>query len=172
LRDLDTAALSLAEISEKLITPEWSSKQVRAFLAAKQPKIKEAVTTIYELARPADDNYYQEIVARYPAVRRFFPALLRTIEFESNEAGKLCSKRLRSYGKWKNKKKQNQKKSQSPSMRRYRKKHNFLDKYRVIWGWPHGTCRGQPFSMYLILLLFLNTMPCGSQRDPHSMTNT
>ena len=40
------------------------------------------------MARPADDNYYQEIVARYPAVRRFFPALLRTIEFQGNEAGK------------------------------------------------------------------------------------
>ncbi len=79
LRDLDAAALSLAEISEKLITPEWTDEQVRTFLTEKQARITEAVTTIYELARPADDNYYQEIVARYPAVRRFFPALLRTI---------------------------------------------------------------------------------------------
>jgi hypothetical protein len=88
LRDLDAAALALAEISEQLITPEWTDEQVRTFLTEKQAKITEAVTTIYELARPADDNYYQEIVARYPAVRRFFPALLRTIAFASNEAGK------------------------------------------------------------------------------------
>jgi hypothetical protein len=46
------------------------------------------------LARPRDDNYYQEIVARYPTVRRFFPALLRTIEFASNEAGKSVLKAL------------------------------------------------------------------------------
>lgn len=83
LRDLDAAALSLAEISEKVITPEWTDEQVRAFLTEKQTKITEAVTTIYGLARPADDNFYQEIVARYPAVRRFFPALLRTVEFAS-----------------------------------------------------------------------------------------
>ncbi len=94
LRDLDAAALSLAEISEKVITPEWTDEQVRTFLTEKQAKITEAVTTIYELARPADDNYYQEIVARYPAVRRFFPALLRTIEFAGNEAGKPVLKAL------------------------------------------------------------------------------
>src|SRR5205807_1396697 len=61
LRDLDAAALSLAEISEKVITPEWTDDQVRAFLTEKQAKITEAVATIYKLARPADDNYYQEI---------------------------------------------------------------------------------------------------------------
>ena len=94
LRDLDAAALSLAEISEKVITPEWTDEQVRTFLTEKQTRITEAVATIYELARPADDNYYQEIVARYPAVRRFFPALLRTVEFASNEAGKPVLKAL------------------------------------------------------------------------------
>src|SRR2546430_2274578 len=94
LRDLDAAALSLAEISEKVITPEWTDEQVRTFLIEKQNKITEAVTTIYKLARPADDNYYQEIMARYSSVRRFFPALLRTIEFTSNEAGKPVLKAL------------------------------------------------------------------------------
>jgi hypothetical protein len=63
-------------------------------LAEKLASITEAVTTIYALARPADDNYYQEIVARYPAVRRFFPALLRTIAFASNAAGKPVLKAL------------------------------------------------------------------------------
>lgn len=94
LRDLDAAALSLAEISEKVITPAWTDEQVRTFLTEKQIKITEAVATIYELARPADDNYYEEIVARYPAVRRFFPALLRTVSFTSNEAGKPVLKAL------------------------------------------------------------------------------
>ena len=94
LRDLDAAALVLAEITEKAITPAWTNKQLQTFLTEKQIRITEAVATIYELARPADDNYHQEIVARYPAVRRFFPALLRTIEFTSNEAGKPLLKAL------------------------------------------------------------------------------
>jgi hypothetical protein len=76
LRVLDAAALSLAKISEQVSTPEWTDEQVRTFLTEKQAKITEAVATIYELARPEDDNYYQEIVARYPAVRRFSPARL------------------------------------------------------------------------------------------------
>ncbi len=94
LRDLDAAALSLAEISEKVITPEWTDQQIRTFLTEKQIGITQAVTTIYALARPADDNYYQEIVARYASVRRFFPALLRTVEFTSNEARRPVLKAL------------------------------------------------------------------------------
>ncbi len=94
LRDLDAAALALAEITEKAITPAWTNKQLRMFLSEKQARIAEAVATIYELARPADDHYHQEIVTRYPAVRRFFPALLRTVEFASNEAGKPVLKAL------------------------------------------------------------------------------
>lgn len=68
LRDLDAAVLSLAEIIEKAITPEWTDEQLRTFLTEKQTRITEAIATIYDLARPADDNYHQEIVARYPGV--------------------------------------------------------------------------------------------------------
>jgi hypothetical protein len=71
-----------------VITPEWTTKQVRTFLKKQHDKITEAVTTIYEIARPADDNYYKEIAERYPTVRRFLPSVLRTIEWKSNEAGK------------------------------------------------------------------------------------
>ncbi len=51
-----------ASISEQVITPEWTDEQVRIFLTEQQAKITEAVTTIYELARPTDDNYYQEFL--------------------------------------------------------------------------------------------------------------
>ncbi|MEO9031171.1 MAG: Tn3 family transposase [Ktedonobacteraceae bacterium] len=88
LRDLDTAALYLAEQAEKVIKPEWTTKQVRVLLKKQHDKMAEAITTIYEIARPADDNYYQEIAERYPTVRRFLPSVLRTIEWKSNEAGK------------------------------------------------------------------------------------
>ncbi|GCE12936.1 Tn3 family transposase [Tengunoibacter tsumagoiensis] len=88
LRDLDQAALYLAEQTEKVITPDWSDEQVRTFLNEKQVKIAEAVATIYDIARPPDDNYHQEVVERYPTVRRFLPSLLRTISWSSNEAGK------------------------------------------------------------------------------------
>jgi hypothetical protein len=88
LRDLDAAALYLAEQTEKVITPEWTDEQVRTFLKEKQTKIAEAVARIYEIARPSDDNYHKEVVERYPTIRRFLPSLLRTIEWSSNEAGK------------------------------------------------------------------------------------
>ena len=54
-----------------------TEEQIRAFLTEKQATITGAIAPIYELARPADDNYYQEIVARYPAVRRFLCNLLK-----------------------------------------------------------------------------------------------
>lgn len=88
LRDLDTAALYLAKQTEKVLTAEWTDEQVRTFLKEKQSTIAEAVATIYEIARPPDDNYHQEVVERYPSVRRFLPSLLRTISWSSNEAGK------------------------------------------------------------------------------------
>lgn len=62
LRDLDAAALSRGFDQRASHHPEWTDEQVRIFLTEQQAKITEAVTTIYELARPADDNYYQEFL--------------------------------------------------------------------------------------------------------------
>ena len=46
---MDAAALALAEISEQVITPEWTDEQVRAFLTEKQATITRAEATQKEL---------------------------------------------------------------------------------------------------------------------------
>ena len=53
-----------------------------------------SVATIYAIARPPDDNYYQEVGDRYKSVRQFFPQLLQNIEFQGNRAGQPVLKGL------------------------------------------------------------------------------
>ncbi len=50
-------------------------------------RLLEAGTQVETLARPPDDHYYPELVDRYRQVRRFLPTLLRTVSFESTQAG-------------------------------------------------------------------------------------
>src|SRR5205807_1886644 len=94
LRDLDSAALRLAEQVEQLFTEERSDEELRAYLEAQQSTMQAAIDTIYAIARPPDDNYYQEVGERYPSVRQFFPQLLQQIEFQGNQAGKPVLKGL------------------------------------------------------------------------------
>jgi len=48
-----------------------------------------ATARVAELARPADDRgYYEGLLGRYSLVRRFMPALLRTIQFQGTSAGR------------------------------------------------------------------------------------
>jgi hypothetical protein len=39
------------------------------------------------LVRPAEDVYYQELQESYTRVRRFLPALLKTVQFGATPAG-------------------------------------------------------------------------------------
>jgi TnpA family transposase len=50
-------------------------------------RVLEAGAQVDTLARPPDDHYYPELVERYRSVRRFLPTLLRTVAFESTQAG-------------------------------------------------------------------------------------
>ena len=56
--------------------------------AIPRQRLLEAGAQVETLARPADDRYYPELVDRYRRVRRFLPALLRSVSFESTQAGK------------------------------------------------------------------------------------
>ncbi len=71
LRDLDTAALYLAEQTEKVITPEWTDEQVRTFLKEKHAKIAEAVATIYVIARPPMTT----------TTKKWWSAIQRSVDF-------------------------------------------------------------------------------------------
>jgi TnpA family transposase len=87
LRDLDAAALQLARQVEQMLTEAWSDAERLAYLTAQQAALQSAVATIYALARPPDDQHYQELEASYPSVRRFLPHLLPRITFGATPAG-------------------------------------------------------------------------------------
>ncbi len=87
LRDLDGAALGLADQVDQLFAEERTDEELRAYLETQQSTMKTAVATIQRIARPPDDQYYQKIGERYKSVRQFLPQLLQQITFEGNQAG-------------------------------------------------------------------------------------
>jgi hypothetical protein len=88
LGDLDSAALTLAGVTSRLLTPKWTKTQVQMYLHERRPTLEEAIATVQQLARPAQTHYEQELVARYTSVRRFLPTLLRTMTFGGTPAGR------------------------------------------------------------------------------------
>ena len=89
LKDLDAAALQLSQVGRVLLDPNCDDEKVRekVWRLLTKEQLTEAVTQVEELARPPDDNYYQELLGRWRQVRRFLPTLLLTIEFLANKAG-------------------------------------------------------------------------------------
>jgi len=81
LRDLDSAALDLQKACEVILKVNIPPDQVRdaIFEHISREKLLHASGRVAELARPADDNYEQEITETYRAVRRFLPKLLDTV---------------------------------------------------------------------------------------------
>jgi hypothetical protein len=57
------------------------------FARVPRQRLLEAGAAVKQLTRPPDDNYYEELVERYKSMRRFLPTLLRTVAFESIQAG-------------------------------------------------------------------------------------
>ncbi len=90
LKDLDTAALKLSQVGKILLNNDFEDPQVRAqvweFITPEQ--LADAVIQVETLARPPEDNYYQELLTKWRCVRIFLPTLLKTVEFHSNKAGK------------------------------------------------------------------------------------
>lgn len=88
IRDLDAAALTLVEATTPLLAPELTDAQLRTHLEQHRATMQTAMTRITTVARPAESRYEQELLDRYLSVRRFLPALLRTIHFAGNPAGR------------------------------------------------------------------------------------
>ena len=90
LRDLDKAALELAEVCGMLLNDDYADSEVRDSIFARLSKeeIGRAVAIIDELARPPEDNYQPEMLARYQTVRRFLPHVLESVTFRAAPAGK------------------------------------------------------------------------------------
>jgi TnpA family transposase len=90
LKDLDTAALQLSQVSRVVLDDNCDDTQVREHIwhFITKDKLLEVVEKVETLARLPEDNYYQDLLAKWRSIRIFLPTLLRVIEFESNKAGK------------------------------------------------------------------------------------
>lgn len=91
LRDLDAAALRLRDACLILVDESQPDPQVRPEVFARVPRdqLVVAAARVGELARRADDGgYYERLLGRYSQVRRFLPALLRTIRFQGTGAAR------------------------------------------------------------------------------------
>lgn len=89
LRDLDEAALALAEVCSILLDDAHPDDEVRTAVLTRIPleQIAQAITTTYKLARPPEEDYQEEMLTRYHTVRRFLPRVLDTISFTAAPAG-------------------------------------------------------------------------------------
>lgn len=89
LKDLDTAALQLSQACRILLDPNCEPSQMRSavFVQVSEDKLAAAIAQVETLARPADDAYYPEVLARWRQLRLFLPLLLKTIDFQANKPG-------------------------------------------------------------------------------------
>jgi TnpA family transposase len=88
LQDLDEAALDLASACEVLCDPDCADAEVRAtvFGRISPAHLATSLALVREIARPEEDNYYDQLVDRYSYVRQFLPGLLRTLDFQGTAA--------------------------------------------------------------------------------------
>ena len=89
LLDLDTAALQLCTACAVLFDAQYADEEVRraVFERISPERLTAAMTQVQAIAQPEKDPYYEELLDRYPYVRRFLPAFLQTIAFTGTQAG-------------------------------------------------------------------------------------
>ena len=90
LKDLDGAAVTLADVCRVLLDPALPDDRVRSRVFEKIPQtlLERAVENVDALIRPPEDVFYKELDARYAAVRRYLPTVLKHVRFEASPAGK------------------------------------------------------------------------------------
>jgi TnpA family transposase len=89
LKDLDRAAIALAEACAPLLDEKHTAADLRDEIFAQVPRIqiKRAIETINDLARPPDDQFHDEMVAQYGRLRQPLSRLLDGIDFKAAPAG-------------------------------------------------------------------------------------
>jgi TnpA family transposase len=90
LKDLDKAALLLSQVCSLLLEADDENVPVRETVFEQVPEqtLAEAIAKVEALARPADDQYYPEVLARWRTVRQFLPLLLETVDFQATKSGR------------------------------------------------------------------------------------
>ncbi|MGF6604885.1 TnpA family transposase [Paraburkholderia sp. GAS448] len=88
MKDLDKAAITLADACRMLLNPELSDSELRTriYAAIGQDALEQALANVTGLVRPPDDVFYQELQRKKETVKRFLPTLLRVVRFEANPA--------------------------------------------------------------------------------------
>ena len=90
LKDLDRAAVTLAEACRMLLDPSVTDGEVRGrvYAAIGHEELAQALTDVRTLVRPSDDVFYRELAVKHASVKRFLPTLLRVIRFDGNAAAR------------------------------------------------------------------------------------
>lgn len=90
IRDLDAAAMTLADACKILMDTSLPDTEVRAAIFAKFPqqKLAKTIESAYALIRPPDDVFYSELETSYRRIRWFFPMVLKHIHFLASHTGK------------------------------------------------------------------------------------
>jgi TnpA family transposase len=90
IKDLDAAALRLGAACRLILDPDIPDTELRTtiFTMTNYEDLEAAIGRVETLARPPDDIYYQELEKSWRRVRRFFPALLKTIRFGATPTGR------------------------------------------------------------------------------------
>jgi hypothetical protein len=90
LKDLDQAAATLIDACKLLLNPELSDHEIREtiYTTVGHEVLVDAVENASALIRPPSNVFYHELEQKEKTVQKFLPALLRVINFDSNQAGK------------------------------------------------------------------------------------
>jgi TnpA family transposase len=90
LKDLDRSALELARVCALVLDMGTEDDDLRSAIFGTIPRdrLKASIDIIHDLARPADDNFHDELVQQYGRVRRFLPKVLESIPFQATPSGK------------------------------------------------------------------------------------
>ena len=96
LKDLDKAAVALAEVCTIVLSDDYDTDGLRDAIFSKVSKefMSQSISVINELARAPDDNFHEEMLEQYKRTRRFFPNLLKHIEFKGSPEGEVLLKAM------------------------------------------------------------------------------
>ncbi len=88
IRELDAAALKLRAACMVLLDPNAGASDLReaVFSRVGKEELSAAVARVGELTRDPEERYHEELLDRYTTVRRFLPALLRSVPFSASKA--------------------------------------------------------------------------------------
>ena len=89
LKDLDKAALIMADVFAMVLNEDIDDQQLREAIFARcsQEDLARSIAVVTELARPPEDKFHEEMVEQYGRVKLFLQSLLQNIQFESAPAG-------------------------------------------------------------------------------------